>query len=163
MNTKQVVHEYLISKYRGIKQRMLSAIGQLTDEDINWRPNEESNSIANVVVHIAGNIHQRIEAGFLGHPDRRDRDREFETAIALLKDELISIIEASFAIVEDTLLKTSDEDFFRTQTLRGKQVTLLEIMLEGDAHFSEHLGQILYIAKLRLNEDYISTSIPRKK
>jgi hypothetical protein len=62
MNTNQVVINNLLLKFAEIKNRMTAVIGQLSGEDINWRPDAESNNIANLVLHIAGNILQRVEA-----------------------------------------------------------------------------------------------------
>jgi hypothetical protein len=142
---------------------MLSVINQLSDEDINWRPNEESNSIANLVIHIAGNIHQRIEAGICGLQDNRDRDGEFNVNKVLSKKEVIEIIEKNFKILDETIKNLSYEDYLRLQKVRNQNVTVLDVLLQCTTHFSEHLGQILYIGKMKLNKDYITTSIPKKK
>lgn len=55
MDVNQIIINNLLTKFEQIKNRILSVINQLSDEDINWRPNEESNSISNLVIHIAGN------------------------------------------------------------------------------------------------------------
>ncbi|QOR64929.1 DUF1572 family protein [Cytobacillus suaedae] len=163
MEVSEIVISNLLSKFEQIKSRMLSVLNQLSDEDINWRPNEESNSIANLVTHIEGNIHQRIEAGISRHKDNRDRDGEFDIKKILSKNEAIERIEESFNILEVTIRNLSYDDYLKSQKVRQNNVTVLDVLLQCSTHFSEHLGQILYIGKMKLNKDYITTSIPRKK
>ncbi|WP_371262901.1 DUF1572 family protein [Paenibacillus sp. OV219] len=72
------VIESMLPKFRSEMRGTLTAIGQLSEEDITWSPNSESNSIANLVAHIRGCVHSRIEQIFFNIPDTRDRDKEFE-------------------------------------------------------------------------------------
>ncbi|MBM6617794.1 DUF1572 family protein [Bacillus suaedaesalsae] len=163
MDVNQIVLNNLLLKFDQIKSRMLFVIEQLNDEKLNWRPNEESNSIANLVLHISGNIHQRIEAGILGLEDNRDRDGEFDVNQTLSKKEVIELIQRNFHFLEVTIKKLTCEGLLRLQKVRNNNVTVLDVLLQCSTHFSEHLGQILYIGKMKLNKDYITTSIPRKK
>ncbi|MGD6774236.1 DUF1572 family protein [Sutcliffiella horikoshii] len=162
MEVNEIVINNLLSKFGQIKSRMLAVINQLSEEDINWRPNNESNSIANLVIHIEGNIHQRIEAGIRGLKDNRDRDGEFDVKKVLSKKEAIEKIEESFKILDTTIKKLSYDDLLKPQKVRQNNVTSLDVLMQCSTHFSEHLGQILYIGKMKLNNDYITTSIPRK-
>lgn len=139
------------------------AFDQLSEEQLNWRPNEESNSIANLIVHMEGNIRQRIKSGILGLPDKRDRDKEFDESLHFKKDDLKKLIEQSFDLMIETANKLSPEDLLKTQTLKNEQVTFFDLLNQSANHLSEHLGQILYIAKMLLNEQYITTSVPKKK
>ena len=158
----QVVKGNLIKKSAEIRRRMLQAIDQLNDDQINWRYNSECNSIANLVVHIRGNIHQRIEAGMLGKPDKRDREAEFDLGVWLTLQEAKQLIEESFNLLENTIHNLSDDDLLNQQTVRGKVVTVYDVLNQCIAHFSEHLGQVLYVAKMLLADKYVCTSIPKK-
>jgi hypothetical protein len=158
-----VLKDNLQRKFSEIRRRMLQVVEQLKEDDLNWRPNEESNSIANLVVHISGNIDQRIRSGICGQPDRREREKEFDTTISLSKSVIIYMIETSFSFLENVFQQIDGDDLLKPQTVRNNQVTILDVFLQCAAHFSEHLGQILYIAKMRLDDKYISTSIPRNK
>lgn len=162
MDLNQVLISSLHNRFEGIKHRMLAVINQLGDEAINWRPNEESNSIANLVIHIGGVTHQRIEVGIMGLPDYRDRDSEFDRDVSLTKKEAINIIEDSFAIVEKTMGELRYEDYLKPQKIQDTNVTIMEVFLLCTNHFSEHLGQILYVGKMILDKDYVTTTIPRK-
>ncbi|MGD6969078.1 DUF1572 family protein [Rossellomorea vietnamensis] len=163
MDFQSIVIDNLISKFASIKSRMLLVIGQLTDDDINWRPNEESNSIANLIVHIEGNINQRIEAGILGKQDQRDREGEFDLNRKLKKWEAVEIVIRSFAVLENTLKTLDKSHYLKPQKVRQNTVTILDVLMQCSTHFSEHLGQILYIGKMKLDRKYITTSIPRGK
>ncbi len=111
MDVNQIIINNLLAKFEQIKSRMLSVINQLSDEDINWRPNGESNSISNLVIHIAGNIHQRIESGICGLSDKRNRDEEFNSNNVLSKKEAVEIIENNFKILDETIKNLSYEDY----------------------------------------------------
>ncbi|WP_127579503.1 DinB family protein [Paenibacillus koleovorans] len=162
MNAK-LVTDWMIAKFQEIEKRWLAAIEQLSEEQLNWRPNEESNSIANLVVHIRGNVAERVSAGILGEPPTRDRDAEFALDVRLAKPELQRLVRESFQLLTGTIAGMSPDQLEQTQSVRGKQRTHLDVLLASAAHFSEHLGQVLYIAKLILDERYVTTSIPRAK
>ncbi|HAQ3752440.1 DUF1572 domain-containing protein [Rhodococcus hoagii] len=93
----------------------------------------------------------------------RDRDKEFITDLFVTKEQLHVRINNSFNLVIDTIGKLEDEDLFGTQIVRGKERTTYEVLQQCATHYSEHLGQVLYIAKLCLREDYITTSIYKSK
>jgi uncharacterized damage-inducible protein DinB len=163
MDTNEIVTSHLRSRFSEIKRRMLSVINQLSDEDLHWRPNEESNSIANLVIHIAGVIHQRIESGIGGAPDTRDRDSEFESTMEYSRSDLTEMIDQSFHLLDEVITNLKPVDFLKQQTVRNNQVTVLDVIMQCASHLSEHLGQIMYIGKLRLCERYVTTTIPRRK
>jgi hypothetical protein len=127
MNINQVVINNLLLKFAEIKNRMTAAIDQPSDEDINWRPDEESNSIAKLVLHIAGNILQRVEGGIGWPEDTRDRDGEFDRRQILKKEETIKIVTEKFAVLEKTIRRVSVEDLLRPQKVRQNSVTIMDI------------------------------------
>ena len=157
------IHALIISqltkKYEEIKTTFLKAISQLNDEQLNWRPNKESNSIANLAVHIVGNINQRINSGILGLPDTRNRETEFNPQLVLTQEEIKVLINESFNLLISTTEQLKKDDLLRTQEVRGKSKYIYEVLQQCATHYSEHLGQVLYIAKLCLGSDFITTSI----
>jgi hypothetical protein len=86
---------------------------------------------------------------------------EFES-IKKSKQELIEITNETYMEVIETIENMPKAAWHETQLVRNKERTNLDMLLQCAAHFSEHLGQIMYIGKLIKNEDYISTSIPKK-
>jgi uncharacterized damage-inducible protein DinB len=156
------IRNYLTQKFEEIQRRLLAVIDQLNDEELNWRPNEESNSIANLVVHIEGNIKERIGQGIHHREYARDRDSEFEK-MTRTKQQLISIVNESFGELVETARRATERTLMQTQQVRGRERTNADILMQCAAHFSEHLGQVLYIGKLLKGGEYVTTSIPRKR
>jgi len=156
------IKDILAKKFQEIEKRIKLVIDQLSDDELIWRPNESSNSIASLIIHIEGNIGERISKGINKRDYIRHRDEEFEPT-SKKKPELIEILEKSFCELIETIKGMTESLIFQTQIVRNKERTNLDVLLQCATHFSEHLGQILYIGKMIKNHDYISTSIPKKK
>ncbi|CAH1232209.1 hypothetical protein PAECIP111891_06973 [Paenibacillus allorhizoplanae] len=152
--------ESMLVKFRSEKKWSLQAIEQLSEEDITSSPTPESNSIANLVAHIRGAVHSRIETIHLNIPDTRDRDKEFEKGLKMSKEQAITKIRDSFDILIEYLehLKSSPEllmsqPFLNLPPLTYSQVnnetTALNLIMAmfREVHF--HAGQIIYAAKIR--------------
>ncbi|MBY9078474.1 DUF1572 family protein [Paenibacillus sp. HN-1] len=150
--------EWLLRKFEEIRKRMFNAVNQLNDEQLNWRPNESSHSISTLVRHIEGNIKERVLKGILHQEIQRNRVEEL-THTFVRKSELVAIIEERFQLIMDTIRNISDETLEQTQMVRNQERTNLDMLYQCTAHFSEHMGQVFYIAKLRLEGDYKSTSL----
>jgi len=155
------IQNLLVKKFKEIHRRTLLVLNQLSDDEVNWRPNESSNSISNLVVHIRGNVDERISNGILHNNKVRNRKMEFEN-IKKSKQELIKITNETYMEVIETIENMPEAAWHETQLVRNKERTHLDMLLQCAAHFSEHLGQIMYIGKWIKNEDYVSTSIPKK-
>ena len=127
-----------------------NAIVPLSDEQFFARPAADSNSIALVVKHLAGNLRSRW-TDFLttdGEKPDRDRDAEFILTANDTRARLIS----SWDVGWDTLFVTLDElepaDLERTITIRGERHTVLQALVRGLTHAAYHVGQILYLSRL---------------
>lgn len=125
----------------------------LDDAGVWWRPNEVSNSIGNLVLHLAGNVRQWVVAGLGGEPFDRDRPAEFaarETRPASeALDELTAVMTRAAAVIrglEDAALVAEYE-------VQGYRVTGTAVVAHVVEHFSFHTGQIVSTAKLILNRD----------
>lgn len=158
---EELIRSWLIIKFEEIARRITLVLEQLNDEQVNWRPNDASNSISNLIIHITANINERINKGINNIPYERKRESEFESC-HLTKNELIDIIKMSFHDLVNTTKKISFAKLGETQLVRGRERTNLEILLQCATHFSEHMGQILFIGKSCLDENYKTTSIPRQ-
>lgn len=150
--------EWLTSKFEEIQRRILKVIEQMNDEQHNWRPNHASHSVSTLIRHIEGNIKERVCNGILHGNITRNREEEFKHTY-VSKIELERKVNDNFQLVIDTVRTMSDQDFKNTQLVRNRERTNLDILHQCAAHYSEHMGQILYISKLCLKESYISTSI----
>lgn len=157
----EVVKDLLLTKFEEIHRRLLSVLDQLDDEQVNWRPNDSSNSIANLIVHICGNISERISKGMHNKQFIRNRDQEFEQ-LYRTKQELVELTNGSFHEIIEAAKFITVEKLMETQLVRGRERTNLDMLIQCATHFSEHLGQVLYIGKILKDTDYITTSIPKK-
>lgn len=156
------IKNILKAKYEEIQRRILLVLEQLNDQEVNWRPNETSNSIANLIIHISANISERISKGMNQKEYQRNRDAEFEE-VHKTKHELMEMLNQSFYELIETIENMREERFYETQTVRNRERTHLDMFIQCAAHFSEHMGQILYIGKILKEDAYISTSIPKRK
>ncbi|MGV3597523.1 MAG: DUF1572 family protein [Bacteroidota bacterium] len=137
---------------------------QLTDKDIQWQYNAESNSIAMVVKHIWGNMLSRW-TDFLtsdGEKPWRERDAEFENDITT-KTEMIEKWEAGWKCLFDALNTLNESDLEKIVFIRNEGHTALDAINRQLAHYPYHIGQIVYIAKMIKDENWNSLSIPRNK
>jgi uncharacterized damage-inducible protein DinB len=128
-------------------------VRQMSEEDIWWRPNEASNSVGNLVLHLAGNAKQWIVSGVGGTPDDRQRQAEFDARDAIPADELLDRL---YSVIRDTTAvigQLSPAVLQETRSIQGRTVTVLEAIYHVVEHFSMHTGQIAYIAKLRTGRD----------
>jgi uncharacterized damage-inducible protein DinB len=150
--------DWLTKKFGEIRKRLLLAIQQLDDEQLNWRPDGTSHSIAGLIKHIEGNMLERIVSGMLHEPIQRDRDSEFTTPL-ISKEDLETIVDERFQFIIHTIAEMSDAKLEQTQQVRSRERTNLDMLHQCAAHYSEHMGQIFYIAKQCLQQEYKSTSV----
>jgi uncharacterized damage-inducible protein DinB len=126
---------------------------QLTDEQIWFRPNEASNSIGNLVLHLCGNARQWIVAGVGENPDRRDRDSEFNQRAIIRRADLLERLRSTITEVNGVLVNLDPSVLLQSRTIQGKSVDVLEAVFHVTEHFSMHTGQIILLTKLMLSTD----------
>src|SRR5688572_28565670 len=93
------------ARFSDCRSRITGVINQLSDEDLNWRPNEQSNSITNLILHVCGNLQQRYGHNIGGQPDVRDRNAEFHTNATRTRSGLLAAMDNAFATVEANLAR----------------------------------------------------------
>src|SRR5438128_1037910 len=125
----------------------------LTDEQIWWRANPQSNSIGNLILHLSGNVRQWIVSGLGGAADSRDRDAEFAHREVISREELITKLKQTLGDADAALAKFDVEKLLDRQSIQGYDVLALEAILHVVEHFSMHAGQIIYITKLLTSSD----------
>ncbi|RYE00882.1 MAG: DUF1572 domain-containing protein [Sphingobacteriales bacterium] len=153
--------ESVIKQFEYYKLLGEKTFAQLRPEDLFWQPNEESNSIAVIVKHLWGNMLSRW-TDFLstdGEKDWRDREGEFETSLQDA-DDLRQKWDAGWKVLLDTLRSLSEGDLQTIVYIRNQGHTVLEAINRQLAHYPYHIGQIVYIGKLRA-QHWSSLSIPR--
>ncbi|HNP77591.1 MAG: DUF1572 family protein [Cyclobacteriaceae bacterium] len=148
--------------FRYYKSLGEKAIAQLTDKQINARPNAASNSIAHIVHHLSGNMLSRF-TDFLtadGEKSWRNREAEFAEGYAT-KAELLAAWEKGWACLFTALDSLQPADLSRIIYIRNEGQTVLEAIQRQLAHYPHHVGQILYQAKALVGDDFRSLSIAR--
>src|SRR5829696_6603486 len=141
---------FLLGDYLPKIERCLE---KLTDEQIWWRANEESNSIGNLILHLCGNARQWIVCGVGSQPDMRNRDAEFEQRDAIAREELLTLLRATVADVEKTLHTLDPATLLERRQIQGHNVDVLEAVFHVTEHFSMHTGQIILLTKLLTASD----------
>lgn len=150
---------------RGYKRLAEGAMAQLKDHELFLTLDPESNSIAVLVKHMAGNMRSRF-TNFLttdGEKPDRHRDREFELTSATTRADLTKWWEEGWGRVFAAIEALKPEDVMRTVTVRGQPHTVLQAINRQIAHYAQHTGQIVFIAKHIRSGKWKTLSIPRGK
>ncbi len=127
--------------------KIRSCLSLLDDAEIWWRPNQHSNSIGNLILHLSGNVRQWIVSGLGGAPDERLRDAEFKARGGMTRSELLRQLEATLEEAVTTLQGLDPDSLERTFQVQAYEVTGLQAIFHVVEHFSYHTGQILFITK----------------
>jgi hypothetical protein len=127
--------------------RMRACVGPLKDAQIWWRPNEASNSIGNLILHLNGNVGQWIVTAFSGQEDRRNRPAEFSAQGSMAKSELLDLVGATMEQATEVMARLTEADLLARYEIQGYKVSGLDAVYQVVEHFGLHYGQILYIAK----------------
>lgn len=120
----------------------------LTDEQIWWRANPDSNSIGNLLLHLSGNVRQWIVVGLGGAPDTRDRDAEFAQREIVPRDELLDTLRQTLVEAGATLAAFDAGRLQERFTIQKSDVTALGAIFHVVEHFSMHTGQIIMLTKM---------------
>jgi hypothetical protein len=148
-----------LTYYKGLGDKTLS---QLTEDDLHFRPNAESNSIAIIIQHMAGNMLSRW-TDFLnadGEKDWRTRDAEFEE-LHLTKQQLLDHWQKGWDCCLDTLNSLTEDDLLKTIYIRSEGLVAIDAINRQFAHYPYHVGQIIHLAKSIKNEHWQSLSIAK--
>lgn len=133
--------------------RLRHCIDLLEEEEVWLRPNESSNSVGNLVLHVCGNARQWIISGLGGAGDIRRRSEEFSVRGPLPKTHLIELLDVLAPGIESVLDGLSETDLLKVYAVQGFQETGVGILVHVVEHFSYHVGQVGYFVKARKNLD----------
>lgn len=143
--------------------RIEKCLGQLSDDEIWWRPNAESNSAGNLVLHLCGNVRQWIVSGLGGAEDIRERDLEFAEQGPMPREALVAQLRRTVREACSVISRLSDDSLARKYSIQGYHVTGVYAVVHVTEHFGYHAGQIIYITKLKRAEDLNFTRLPAVK
>ena len=153
MNDQSLAQHYLndaIKTFRDYKKLAEGAFAQISDKDFFKTLDEESNSIAVNMKHMAGNMISRW-TDFLttdGEKPERNRDIEFVMLPGTSKDDILAYWEKGWKCVFEAVGPLQPEDLMRTIKIRGQDHTVIQAINRQLAHYAYHVGQIVFLAKL---------------
>ncbi|MGA8491640.1 MAG: DUF1572 family protein [Terriglobales bacterium] len=167
MNADIATHylDELRRQFNGHKRLAERAMAQLRDEEFFIALDPESNSIAVLVKHLAGNMRSRFTDLLTtdGEKPDRNRDQEFEISAATTRADVMRWWEEGWACVFAAIKALKPEDVMRTVTIRGEPHTVLQATNRQIAHYAQHTGQIVFLAKHFRSSDWKALSVPRGK
>ena len=168
MNDQPLGQHYLDDArqtFRDYKKLAERAFAQISDEEFFKTLDEETNSIAVNIKHMAGNMLSRW-TDFLttdGEKPERNRDIEFVMLPDETKDAMVAYWEKGWKCVFEAIEPLQPDDLLRTIRIRGQEHTVMQAINRQLAHYAYHVGQIVYLAKHFRSTEWQSLSVPRNK
>lgn len=150
---------HLFRFYKSLGEK---ALEQVADDKLFWQYNADSNSMATIVKHMAGNMHSRW-TDFLvsdGEKPWRKRDGEFENDIRS-REEMMQIWEEGWEVLFAAVEPLSPNDFEKTVYIQNKAHTVMDAMNRQLAHYASHVGQLIYLGKMLHSGTWQSLSVPK--
>jgi uncharacterized damage-inducible protein DinB len=163
----ETVRTFSVYRIRKSFAQINNCLDRLTDAQILHRNAEHENSIANLLLHLSGNLRQWILHGIDDQPDVRIRDAEFGLSLALSVLEIRRRFNSALDEVTNVLANIPDDRFLvivDPQPNNGSwpPMTILEVVMQVVGHFQEHTGQIVLLTKQLTHAD-LDLTIPRKR
>jgi hypothetical protein len=139
-------------------EKVRHCLAQLEDAQVWWRPREGMNSIGNLLLHLAGNVGQRIGSVVGGLPDSRNRDQEFAERGPIPKAELLRRLEEAFAIADAELAGLAPPSLLETRRYRvldrEREDSVLAVILRTLLHVGGHTQEIVHLTRLQVGDAY---------
>ena len=162
MNIGALFLESALKRFMEYKALGDKAFAQLEDHHMSVQPNKASNSLAMIIQHLHGNMLSRWTA-FLtedGEKPWRKRDEEFEPQ-GYSKEQLLNLWNEGWHVFLTSLTSLTNEDLSKTVTIRQQPLSVLDAVNRQMAHYSYHVGQIVYVARWLKDAEWQSLSIPK--
>lgn len=155
-STQNVTKEFIAHSVLRMQEnlpRIEKCLNLLTEEQVWKKPNSSTNSIANLLLHLCGNITQYITSSVGNQPDSRLRDQEFSATEGLTKKEILNRITIAVKEAIFVLDNVTEEELLKQRSVQGFQLTGIGNVIHVVEHFSYHTGQIAFQTKLLTNLD----------
>ena len=133
--------------------RLRSTVEPLSEEQVWWRPNEASNSIGNLLLHLNGNVGQWIGSSFNRREDQRNRPAEFAEKAGGPATDILARLGATMDEAAAVLSRLTEDELLAPMEIQGYHVTGLVAVYQVVEHFGLHYGQIVYVAKALQGKD----------
>ncbi len=129
-------------------------LNQLNDNQVWWRPTPSQNSIANLLLHLCGNVRQWIVSGVGGEPDIRRRTEEFSAQGQVSKAELLRRLEDVVQQAAAVLKAAAADSLLKQRRIQGFEATRLSAVFDSVAHFKGHTQEIICLTRMQLGAAY---------
>ncbi|AJK88328.1 MULTISPECIES: DUF1572 family protein [Lysinibacillus] len=162
MTIAQTYLQVIQKRFNNVKELGDGALAQLEGAELHWAYNEESNSVAVIVKHVSGNMISRW-TDFLttdGEKTTRNRDDEFINSLST-KEAILAVWEEGWQVFLDALAGITESDLQGYVTIRGEKLAVIDAIERQMAHYSQHIGQMIYIAKQVKGSEWQTLSIAR--
>jgi hypothetical protein len=136
-------------------------LAQLDDQAVWWRPAPGMNSIANLMLHLSGNLRQWIVSGVGGAPDVRNRPQEFADRSGRPKAELLETLRAAVRDADGVIARLTAQRLVQPRRIQGFDANMLTAVFSSVAHFRGHTQEIIHITRSRLGEAYRFDFVPQ--
>lgn len=133
--------------------RIKYCASQLSEKELWYQDNENTNSVGNLIMHLEGNVRQYITSGIGGKRDTRTRDAEFDPKNIKTKELILLELEKTLNESAGVINNLNQKNLTESRTVQGFEETVLSIIIHVIEHFSYHVGQITYMVKSRKNID----------
>lgn len=133
--------------------RIKKCLDLLSENQVWFQGNPETNSIANLILHLSGNIGQYIISSLGEDKDIRNRDLEFSSKNNLDKNELFQHISSTCSKAINTIENSTEETLLKFRMVQGFKMSGIGILIHATEHYSYHTGQIALITKLLVEKD----------
>ncbi|MEP7347337.1 MAG: DinB family protein [Gemmatimonadaceae bacterium] len=154
---------YLVTEY---STKIRAAVESLPPEKLWWRPNEQANSVGNLLLHLSGNLRQWLISGVGGVPDVRKRNMEFATRGGAPASQMLDMLDTTIREADAVLRGLTPSELTERRLIQGRDTTVFEAVYHVVEHFSGHTGQIILLAKMfvpgaiRFYEDGDGIAVP---
>ena len=153
---KNLIQEFIEQNIYRINQsttKVFICFEELSNEDIWHRPNNSSNSIGNIILHLCGNIRQYAISSLGNQPDIRERDQEFLAKDGYTKDELKNKLGSTVNEAIEIIKNSDEKSLLKIHFVQGLSLSGMGIIIHVTEHYSYHAGQIIFWTKFLKNKE----------
>lgn len=136
---------YLHTEYPA---KLREAVQALPADRLWWRPNEQANSVGNLLLHLSGNVRQWVVSGIGGQADVRRRNMEFAARGGANAADMLAMLDATMREADDVIRALTPSELAQRRVIQGRETTVFEALYHVVEHFAGHTGQIILMAKM---------------
>jgi uncharacterized damage-inducible protein DinB len=154
--TEEFIKEFIsacVEYFEENTKKLTACLNELDETDTWKRPNENSNSVGNLILHLCGNIRQYVISSLGRMPDARERDKEFSANGGYSKLELINKLTNTIDEALNIIRNATVTELLRKRHVQGYFHSGINIIVHVTEHYSYHTGQIIFWTKLLKNKD----------